>query len=245
MTGAGGLSSNFQPVTENPSKLSLSRSVAGPAVQNRECQMVVDWQIVLARRRRSASYYKRFAPMAFEVRIRLKARAKSAASAFTRRNPRVRKRPLPVIRLIDPKGYSTVQQRTVIRSGFSWTRRASSRVAVVHKSADRVLVSRLALSVDLASLTGRCPMPNGAVAGELALRVHDGSSRAACGVHLFVINSLYRPEVFCAHGPICSGGHANVVLFATGNFLHVRVPSIGQNVQFASFKNLFRAIAIG
>lgn len=113
--------------------------------------------------------------------------------------------------------------------------------ALVHKPVNRALVSRRALPLDQTGLTGRRSVSNGAVTGVLALRVHDGAGRTAYGVHLFIMNELHGPEVFGTHGtPFDRGGDANAILFATCNFLRVRVSPIGQNVQFIDLEDLFR-----
>jgi hypothetical protein len=49
----------------------------------------------------------------------LKARMESAASAFTALSPLVRNLPSPDIRLITPKGCSTVHRRIVIKLGLA------------------------------------------------------------------------------------------------------------------------------
>lgn len=59
----------------------------------------------------------RFAPKAFTAWSMLKARMESAASAFTALSPLVRNLPPLDIRLIVPKGCSTVHRRVTIKLG--------------------------------------------------------------------------------------------------------------------------------
>ena len=59
----------------------------------------------------------RSGPKAFIAWSMLKARIESAASAFTALRPRVKNLPPPDIRLIVPKGCSTVHRRVTIKLG--------------------------------------------------------------------------------------------------------------------------------